>query len=111
MDALNVGGAQELLVLLDEKTLKSAYRTLVCVTQPDTNIRPQIELKKAPAYCFNRSKHSIYNPPDFILYLYKTVETFSLFANSRNWMWCTATCRIRNSSAFRKDGGCIAQIA
>ncbi len=74
IDALNVGGAQELLVLLAEKTPKSAYQTLVCVIQPDTTIKPRIESKGAPVYCFNRFRPSIYNLLDFIVYFYKNVR-------------------------------------
>jgi hypothetical protein len=68
IDALNVGGAQELPVLLAEETPKSAYQTLVCVIQSDTAIKPRIESKGAPVYCFNRSRPSINNPFDFLLY-------------------------------------------
>ena len=74
IDALNVGGAQELLVLLAEKTPKSAYQTLVCVIQPDTTIKARIESKGVAVYCFNRPRPSIYNPYDFILYFYKNVR-------------------------------------
>jgi hypothetical protein len=35
IDALNVGGAQELPVLLVKKTPKSLYQILVCVIQPN----------------------------------------------------------------------------
>lgn len=74
IDALNVGGAQELLVLLADKTPKSAYQTLVCVIQPDTTIKARIESKGAPVYCFNRPRPSIVSPIDFILYFYKNVR-------------------------------------
>ena len=74
IDALNVGGAQELLVLLAEKAPKSAYQTLVCVIQPDTTIKSRIESKGVPVYCLNRSRPSIYNPSAFILYFYKNVR-------------------------------------
>ncbi len=74
IDALNVGGAQELLALLADKTPKSAYRTLVCVIQPDTAIKARIESKGAPVYCFNRPRPSIYNPLAFILYFYRNLR-------------------------------------
>ena len=74
IDALNVGGAQELLVLLAEKTPKSAYQTLVCVIQTDTTIKARIESKGVTVYCFNRPRPSIYNLYDFILYFYKNVR-------------------------------------
>lgn len=74
IDALNVGGAQELLVLLAEKTPKSAYQTLVCVIQPDTTIKARIESKGVMVHCFNRPRPSIYHPYDFILYFYKNVR-------------------------------------
>jgi len=74
IDALNVGGAQELLVLLAAKTSKSAYRTLVCVLQPDTTILSRIESKGVPVFCFNRFRPSIVSPAAFILYFYKCVK-------------------------------------
>jgi glycosyltransferase involved in cell wall biosynthesis len=74
IDALNVGGAQELLVLLAEKTPKSRYRTLVCVLQPDLTIKPRIESNGVPVYGFNRSRPSIFHPFDFIYYFYKNIR-------------------------------------
>lgn len=74
IDALNVGGAQELLVLLAEKTPKLSYRTLVCVIQPDITIKSRIESKGVPVYCFNRPRPSIIHPYNFITYFYKNVR-------------------------------------
>lgn len=74
IDALNVGGAQELLALLADKTPKSTYRTIVCVIQPDITIKPRIESKGVPVYCFNRPRPSIFHPFDFIIYFYKNVR-------------------------------------
>jgi glycosyltransferase involved in cell wall biosynthesis len=74
IDALNVGGAQELLVLLADKISKSAYRTLVCVLQPDTTISSRIESKGVPVFCLNRFRPSIISPADLILYYYKCVK-------------------------------------
>lgn len=68
IDALNVGGAQELLALLAEKTPKSDYQTLVCVIQPDTTVKSRIESADTPVYCFGRVRPSIYNPIKFIVY-------------------------------------------
>jgi glycosyltransferase involved in cell wall biosynthesis len=74
IDALNVGGAQELLVLLAEKTPKSAYQTLVCVIQPDTTVKPRIESKGVAVFCLNRPRPSIVSPFAFILYCYKNIR-------------------------------------
>src|SRR5512133_3028499 len=74
IDALNVGGAQELLVLLADKTPKSVYRTLICVLQPDRTIQARIEAKGATVYCFDRRRPSIVSFFDFILYFYKNVR-------------------------------------
>jgi glycosyltransferase involved in cell wall biosynthesis len=78
IDALNVGGAQELLVLLAEKTPRDAYRTLVCVLQPDTTIKQRIEAKGVPVYCFNRPRPSIFHPGAFVLYFYRTIRDIIL---------------------------------
>ena len=74
IDALNVGGAQELLVLLAEKTPKSAYRTLVCTIQPDLTIKNRIESQDVPVYCLNRSRPSISHPLAFISYFYNNIK-------------------------------------
>lgn len=73
IDALNIGGAQELLVLLAEKTAKSFYQTLVCVIQPDITIKSRIESKGVPVVCFNRPRPSIYHPLAFFLYFFRNL--------------------------------------
>ena len=74
IDALNVGGAQELVVLLADKTPKSSYETLVCVLQPDTTVKARIEAKGAPVFCLDRSRPSILSPVDFFLYFYRNIR-------------------------------------
>jgi hypothetical protein len=74
IDALDIGGAQELLVLIAGKAPKFLFQTLVCVIQPVTTLKPRIESKEVPVYCFNMSRPSTYNPFDFILYFYKNVR-------------------------------------
>ena len=74
IDALNIGGAQELLVLLADKTPKSAYQTLVCVIQPDLTLKSRIESRGASVFCFNRSRPSIFCPGNFISYFYSNIR-------------------------------------
>lgn len=74
IDALNIGGAQELLVLLADKTPKSAYQTLVCVIQSDSTLKSRIESKGVSVFCLNRTRPSIYRPVDFIAYFYKNIR-------------------------------------
>lgn len=74
IDALNVGGAQELLALLAEKAPRANYQTIVCVIQPDTTIKARIESTGVPVYCFNRPRASIYNPLAFFLYFYRNIR-------------------------------------
>ena len=74
IDALNIGGAQELIVLLADKTPKSTYQTLVCVIQPDLTLKSRIESRGASVFCFNRSRPSIYHPGNFILYFYSNIR-------------------------------------
>lgn len=74
IDALNIGGAQELLVLLADKTPKSAFQTLVCVIQPDLTLKSRIESRGAPVFCFNRSRPSIFYPGKFISYFYSNIR-------------------------------------
>ena len=74
IDALNIGGAQELLVLLADKTPKSTYQTLVCVIQPDLTLKSRIESRGAAVFCFNRSRPSIFYPGNFISYFYSNIR-------------------------------------
>ena len=74
IDALNIGGAQELLVLLADKTPKFAYQILVCVIQPDLTLKSRIESRGAYVFCFNRSRPSIYHPGNFISYFYSNIR-------------------------------------
>ncbi|MCG6534254.1 MAG: glycosyltransferase [Syntrophales bacterium LBB04] len=74
IDALNIGGAQELLVLLADKTPKSTYQTLICVIQTDTTMKPRLESKGVTVHCCNRTRPSIFCPGDFILYFYRNVR-------------------------------------
>lgn len=74
IDALNIGGAQELLVLLADKTPKSSYQTLVCTIQPDITLKHRIESKGVPVYCLNRPRPSIFCPGDFMMYFYKNIR-------------------------------------
>lgn len=74
IDALNIGGAQELLVLLADKTPKSAYQTLVCVIQSDSTLKSRIESKGVSVFCLNRTRPSIYRPAEFIAYFYKNIR-------------------------------------
>ena len=74
IDALNIGGAQKLLVLLADKTPKSAYQTLVCVIQPDVTLKFRIESRGASVFCLSRSRPSIYCPGNFITYFYQNIR-------------------------------------
>ena len=74
IDALNIGGAQELLVLLSDKTPKSAYQTLICVIQPDLTLKSRIESKGAPVFCLSRSRPSIFSPGKFFTYFYQNIR-------------------------------------
>jgi len=74
IDALNIGGAQELLVLLADKTPKFAYHTLVCVIQPDLTLKSRVESRGASVFCFNRSRPSILCPGNFFSYFYSNIR-------------------------------------
>ncbi|MFH0994380.1 MAG: glycosyltransferase family 4 protein [Pseudomonadota bacterium] len=74
IDALNIGGAQELLVLLADKTPRSAYQTLVCVIQPDVTLKSRIESRGASVFCLNRSRPSIFCPGKFVTYFYRNIR-------------------------------------
>ena len=74
IDALNIGGAQELLALLADKTPKAVFKTIVCVIQPDVTLKSRIESKGVSVYCLGRSRPSILRPLDIIAYSYRNIR-------------------------------------
>lgn len=79
IDALNVGGAQELLVLLAKCSPKEHYRTSVCVLQPNLEMRAKLESHGARVICFNRPRPSILKPHRLISYFYRNVRDIVAF--------------------------------
>jgi len=74
IDALNYGGAQQLLVQLARWTPADTYRTLVCVFQPQLDVRDQIEACGVPVYAFNRARPSVLRPHRLIRYFCRNVK-------------------------------------
>jgi glycosyltransferase involved in cell wall biosynthesis len=74
IDALNIGGAQELVTLLADKTPKSIYQTIVCAIQPDRTMQSRIESTGAVLYCLDRKRPSILSPCSFISYFYQNIR-------------------------------------
>jgi hypothetical protein len=99
-----------LLVLLAEKISKSPYQTLVFVIQSDTTIKFRIESKGAPVYCFNRSRPSIYNPLDLILFFYKNIRDICSLCGHDNVD--VVHCHLSDLEFIGVPGrdGCMAQI-
>ncbi|MGD9972544.1 MAG: glycosyltransferase [Desulfatirhabdiaceae bacterium] len=84
IDALNIGGAQELVALLADKTPKSVYQSIVCTIQPDRTMQARIESTGAILYCLDRKRPSIRCPGRFISYVYHTVrDIFSICRKHR----------------------------
>jgi len=74
IDALNFGGAQQLLVLLAQWTPQPAFKTIVCVLQPDESVRQQIASKGAKVICLNRPRPSILCPHRLIAYIINNIR-------------------------------------
>jgi len=74
IDALNIGGAQELLALLAEKTPKTDFKTIVCVIQPVVTLKSRIESTGIPVFCFGRPRPSIVHPLNFFAYFYRNIR-------------------------------------
>ena len=84
IDALNIGGAQELVALLADKAPKSVYQTIVCAIQPDRTMQSRIESTGAILYCLDRKRPGIRCPGGFISYVYRTVrDIFSICRKHR----------------------------
>ena len=67
IDALNVGGAQELLALM-AKHKGEAFSMAVCVLQPVTDLQARIEAHGVAVYALNRTRVSILHPLGFLRY-------------------------------------------
>ena len=74
IDALNYGGAQELLVLLAKWSPKNQYRTTICVLQPNVELKAEIEALGVRVVSFDRPRPSILKPQRFISYFYRNVR-------------------------------------
>jgi glycosyltransferase involved in cell wall biosynthesis len=68
IDALNVGGAQELLVLLAKYT-PPGRRMAVCALQSNLEIKDRIEAHGVPVYPLGRKRPSIASPFRFLAYV------------------------------------------
>jgi len=68
IDALNVGGAQELLALL-AKWAPPGRSMAVCVLQPRLDAKPRLEAQGVPVYALNRPRPSILSPFRFLAYV------------------------------------------
>lgn len=67
IDALNVGGAQELLALM-AKHKGDAFAMVVCVLQPVTDLKAKIESHGVTVYALNRTRCSVKHPLGFLRY-------------------------------------------
>ncbi|MBF0482921.1 MAG: glycosyltransferase [Desulfovibrionaceae bacterium] len=67
IDALNVGGAQELLALL-AKYRPPGRNMAVCVLQPDLEMAGRIEANGVPVFALNRPRPSVASPLRFLAY-------------------------------------------
>jgi len=68
IDALDVGGAQELLILLARHAAPE-YRSVVCSLQQGQGVRSRLEAAGAEVYVLGRPRPSITNPHRFLAYM------------------------------------------
>jgi len=68
IDALNIGGAQELLALLS-KWAPPGRNMAVCVLQPRLDAKARLEANGVPVHAFNRPRPSIFSPFRFLAYI------------------------------------------
>lgn len=69
IDALDCGGAQELLVLLARVTPAEVHPMSVAVIQPATGMLDRLRAAGARVYCLNRPRPSVFRPWRFIRYV------------------------------------------
>lgn len=108
IDALNVGGAQGLLVLLAKKIPRADYETLVCVLQPDGTIRELLEEQGARVFCFNRPRFSILSPAKFFLYFYRNVR--DIISLCRRYQVDVVHCHLSDAEFIGIPAGWLAGV-
>ena len=74
IDALNYGGAQELVLLFAKWSPKNIYKTMVCALQPNGELKAAIEALGVRVVSFGRPRPSILKPHRFISYFYRNVR-------------------------------------
>ena len=74
IDALNYGGAQQLLLLIAASTARQAYHTVVCSFQENDDLKAAIESSGARVYVFYRHRPSILRPHRLAAYIYRNIK-------------------------------------
>jgi L-malate glycosyltransferase len=74
IDALNYGGAQQLLVLIARFTPREKYNVAVCVLQDNNEIRPQLERENVKVFSLNKKRCSVFNFLGFLIYVFSVLK-------------------------------------
>ncbi len=74
IDALNHGGAQQLLLLIAKFTPKDKYDVTVCVLQENNEIRPRFETENIKVVSLGKKRCSIFNPSGFLSYIFSVLK-------------------------------------
>ncbi len=74
IDALNYGGAQQLLVLIARYTPREKYNVAVCVLQDNNEIKPQLESENVKVFSLNKKRCSIFNFFGFLVYVFSVLK-------------------------------------
>jgi glycosyltransferase involved in cell wall biosynthesis len=82
IDALNHGGAQNLLVQLAEGIHRDLYEMTVCALQPDLALKETLESRGVKVLCLQRQRPSIFSPHRFIAYLYRNIRDIESYCRS-----------------------------
>ncbi len=84
IDALDYGGAQMLLVSLAGSIPKDIYRMSVCVLQPYTQLKDQLESNGTAVFCLDRPRPSVFQPHKFMCYVYRSVKDIITICEQTN---------------------------
>ena len=84
IDALNHGGAQQLLLLIAKFTPKDKYDVTVCVLQENNEIRPRFETENIKVVSLGKKRCSIFNPSGFLSYIFSVLKEIKDICRKKN---------------------------
>lgn len=74
IDTLLYAGAQRYVLLIAQWSSPQHFTHIICVLQPHTELKGQIEATGTKVVCLNRNRPSIFHPLRFVMYAYHNLR-------------------------------------